>query len=182
AALGICECAARDSRIVAAVLLNPWIRSETSQARAQLRHYYLRRLVEKEFYLKLARGKLDVLASAHSFLGDIGKLITARSTAAHSPSHDAEGENQLARRLAASLGRFKGPVLLLLSGRDLTAKEFEHETRRSRKWRRLYRQKRLTIHRLDPADHTFSRRIWRDQVAEWTGAWIDACLNARLKQ
>ena len=73
-------------------------------------------------------------------------------------------------------------MLLLLSGRDLTAKEFEHETRRSRKWRKLYQQERLTIHRLDPADHTFSRRIWRDQVADWTGAWIDACLNARLKQ
>jgi hypothetical protein len=27
-------------------------------------------------------------------------------------------------------------------------------------------------HDLGAADHTFSRRIWRDRVAEWTLAWL----------
>lgn len=178
ATLAICECAARDSRISGVVLLNPWVRTETSQARAQLRHYYFRRLTEKEFYLKLARGKFDFGMSARSFLGDISRLFAARSTEGLTSSSNAGSENQLAQRLAMSIGRFRGPVLLVLSGRDLTAKEFEQETGRSKRWQKLYGQARFTIRRLDIADHTFSRRVWRDQIADWTWEWMDASLKA----
>jgi hypothetical protein len=55
-----------------------------------------------------------------------------------------------------------------MSGRDLTAKEFDAATRRSKSWRMILRDQRLTRRELAEADHTFSRRIWRDQVAEWT--------------
>ena len=39
-------------------------------------------------------------------------------------------------------------------------------------WQRLLAEPRVTRQTLAEADHTFSRRIWRDQVAAWTGSWV----------
>jgi hypothetical protein len=32
---------------------------------------------------------------------------------------------------------------------------------------------RVTVQRLEEADHTFSRALWRDQVAAWSRDWIE---------
>jgi hypothetical protein len=63
-------------------------------------------------------------------------------------------------------------VLLILSGNDLTAREFIDVTDASKPWRLLLASPRLTRHVLAGATHTFSRRDWRDQVAEWTATWV----------
>ena len=78
----------------------------------------------------------------------------------------------LPERMAAGLVRFRGQVLIVLSGSDLTAHEFEDTAAASRAWRRLLAAKRVTRHRLTDADHTFSRRAWRDQVSAWTREWM----------
>jgi hypothetical protein len=74
--------------------------------------------------------------------------------------------------MAEGLARFKGQVLLILSGNDLTASEFSDVTAKSNRWRRLHRSPRVAQHRLADASHTFSRRDWRDQVSSWTSAWV----------
>jgi hypothetical protein len=94
---------------------------------------------------------------------------TADDSLPPTPEADA---NPLVQRMGEGLQRFTGRILFILSGRDLTAKEFEDATRRSKQWQRIYADDRVTIRRLDAADHTFSRRAWRDQVALWTGEWI----------
>ena len=76
--------------------------------------------------------------------------------------------------MGTDLQRFKGRVLLILSGQDLTAKEFDDTTRNAKEWRQIYADPRLTKLVLPPADHTFSRRVWRDQVADWTWDWLQA--------
>jgi len=74
--------------------------------------------------------------------------------------------------MEAGLRKFRGKVLLILSGNDLTAQEFEGVVENSRPWRKLLEDKRITRHRLAEANHTFARRDWRDQVARWTEAWV----------
>ena len=62
---GLCDAAsaaldywheARDPVIAGMVLLNPWVRSETTLAKAHIKHYYGRRLLAKEFWAKLLSG------------------------------------------------------------------------------------------------------------------------------
>ena len=72
-----------------------------------------------------------------------------------------------------ALARFQRPVLLLLSGNDLTAKEFMTVAGRRPGYRRILEGDRITKHDLPGVDHTFSRRAWRDDVADKTIAWIN---------
>jgi hypothetical protein len=71
-----------------------------------------------------------------------------------------------------SLSSFAGRVLLILSGNDLVAREFEGAMKSSAPWQKLISEGRLTRHDLKGADHTLSRREWREQVAHWTGEWM----------
>jgi uncharacterized protein len=70
------------------------------------------------------------------------------------------------------LRKFRGKVLLILSGNDLTAQEFEGVVADSGRWRSLLDDGRVTRRRLADANHTFARREWRDQVERWTEAWV----------
>ena len=174
AALGICAQAARDDRVGGIVLLNPWIRSEAGQARARLRHYYLQRLIQLSFLKKVARGEFDPVSSARQLLRHV---VRASGLGAHPSS--ADPERPLADRMAQSLARYQGRTLFIISGRDLTASEFEDETRRSRRWRAIYRSSRVTRHFIAEADHTFSRRDWRDEVANRTWEWLASWSSSR---
>jgi hypothetical protein len=62
---------------------------------------------------------------------------------------------------------------LILSGRDLTAHEFEDAATDS-SWRRLLAEPRVARHSLPTADHTFSRRALREAVAGWTLSWLES--------
>jgi hypothetical protein len=76
--------------------------------------------------------------------------------------------------MADGFRRFHGPVLLILSGDDLTAAEFKNLVAGSRDWSRLLAQLPVTRQELTAANHTFSRREWRDQVAAWTLTWLQS--------
>ncbi len=173
AALGY---AYRDPRVIGLVLLNPWMRTEQGLAKAYLRQYYLRRLVSLDFWSGLIRGRLNPLASARSLLGMVGKVLRhspAASTA--TPTQQGIDLNQpLPERMAAGWRLFQGSLLLILSGDDLTAAEFRDTARQSPAWRGLLEQSRVCIRELPEANHTFSKREWRDQVAQWTVEWVHA--------
>lgn len=170
AALGMSIQARHDPRIAGVALLNPWVRSESGLARAQLRHYYFARLRQPELLRKILRGEFDLSRSARSLWHNVVRAfvpLRTSQTVAHETS-----ENRLAERLAHELSRFDGRILIILSGRDLTAKEFEDAARRSRRWQELFRSKDVVRRHLAAADHTFSRREWRAQVANWTSEWM----------
>jgi hypothetical protein len=70
------------------------------------------------------------------------------------------------------LRRFSHPVLLILSGRDLTADEFRETVKGDVEWQALLADSRVTRHNFPEADHTFSSAAWREQVAERTLDWL----------
>jgi hypothetical protein len=78
----------------------------------------------------------------------------------------------LPERMAAGWRRYPGPILLILSGEDLTAAEFRDVAAQSPAWQGLLDAPRVTRRELPEANHTFGRRVWREQVADWTRDWV----------
>ncbi|MGI4849782.1 MAG: hydrolase 1, exosortase A system-associated [Janthinobacterium lividum] len=196
---GLCDAASaavfyahQDARVKGLVLLNPWVRTKAGIARATLKHYYVRRLLQPAFWKKLFAGGLDLRAS----LASLATLLRASSAAATAAPEDKRHPDEAANpavlgdvpvagnrlplnggldlpaRLYRDLSRFDGAVLLICSAADLTAREFTDLAGSSPEWRRLMAQPRMTKHTLAGADHTFSSSAWRDEVALWTGTWL----------
>lgn len=166
---GLCDAAsaalmfcARDSRVGGLVLLNPWVRSDVTLATTYLKHYYGRRLLEPEFWKRVISRNLDLRASLRDFVG------SARSAVLRRP---AAQQQSFQHRMAAAWRSFRGPILLLLSGRDLTAREFLEYAAADGAWRGLLERPNVSRRELADADHTFSGeypdRWMRAQTVEW---------------
>lgn len=175
---GLCDAASaalfygwRDSRVTGMVLLNPWVRTEAGQARAYVRHYYSQRLLAGEFWGKLIRGRFDWRRSVKGVWGQLKRM---RSRDSCSPSEDRLDALPLPERMAEGLARFKGKVLFILSGQDLTADEFRDTLTSSTRWKTLMQDPSIVREELPDADHTFSRRQWRDDVAKRTSRWVES--------
>jgi exosortase A-associated hydrolase 1 len=154
-----------DARVRGLVLLNPWVRTDDGVARTTLKHHYRDRLRNPEFWRKLARGQFDYAGS----LASMAKLVRT-AFAGRTASDDAPAA--LPERMRQGLHAFGGHTLLVIGGADLTGREFCDVAGSTPAWKRLASAPRVTWRRIDEADHTFSRRAWRDQVAEWTREWV----------
>ncbi|MCS0629276.1 hydrolase 1, exosortase A system-associated [Telluria mixta] len=154
-----------DARVRGLVLLNPWVRTDDGVARTTLKHHYRDRLRSPEFWRKLARGQFDYAGSLTSML----KLV--RTAFAGRPA-DQGAAASLPERMHHGLHVFTGHTLLVIGGADLTGREFCDVAGSSPAWKRLVATPRVSWRRIEDADHTFSRRAWRDQVAEWTREWV----------
>jgi len=178
---GLCDAASAamfyghsDSRVKGMVLLNPWVRTETGQAQAYLRHYYIQRLFDKSFWKKILSGKLEVGKSISS-LWDLMRKSRSPQNQASSASLDKDTvpiTMPLRERMYDGLAQFTGWVGIIISGDDLTAAEFEDMVKGSKDWRKLLRKKVVEFHYLPEANHTFSKQVWRDEVARCTLQWV----------
>jgi exosortase A-associated hydrolase 1 len=170
---GLCDAAAaiifyahQDPTVGGIVILNPWARTDAGQAKAYIKHYYRARFVDPAFWQKMLTGKLDILASGKS-------LFTFFSRAFSHPSgQDVQPPPELPQRLLEALACFRGRVLLIMSGNDLTAREFDEAFGSWETGRRMSASGRLSRHDLPEANHTFSRADWRDTVVTWTLDWV----------
>ncbi len=158
--LGLCDAAcaalmygAQDARVAGLVLINPWVRTEAGAARAVVRHYYWRRLLQRGLWVKLVRGDFRLRDS----LRDFGALLRR----SRQPRDPGAGESRppFLERMEAAARSFVRPVLVVLSGRDLTAREFDDLCSSSPFWRHWISSTppRRRV-RLEDADHTFSSR------------------------
>lgn len=187
---GLCDAAtaaafyaAADARVTGLILVNPWVRTEQGIARSYLRNYYGRRLLEPDFWKQLLTGRIRVGKMLTSFCADIAAGIGRRSAAPAPGDDSGSGKDQhsgtgaapnspLPERMAAAVDAFPGPVLFVMSGQDLTAGEFDAAAR-SRPWRRALRgRNNISWARMEAADHTFSRRAWRDELATRCIDWL----------
>jgi exosortase A-associated hydrolase 1 len=157
--------APHDARVGGLVLLNPWVRTDDGVARTQLKHHYRDRLRDPAFWRKVARGQFDYAGSLKSMLGLVRTALAPRPVAADAPA-------PLPERMRQGLHAFRGRTLLVIGGADLTGREFCDVAGSTPAWKRLVDTPRVTWRRLEDADHTFSRRAWRDQVAEWTREFV----------
>jgi exosortase A-associated hydrolase 1 len=175
---GLCDAASaamfyahRDLRVAGVALLNPWIRTEATQARTYLRHYYVSQLKDPEFWRRIFSGRVPVLRAAGAFVGNLSLALRPPSEDLNTGGADMKAI-PFPERMLRGLQAFSGKVLLILSGNDLTAAEFRGTISASRRWRRLLARSSVIRRELPQATHTFSCQAWRDQVAAWTLEWI----------
>ncbi len=163
-----CFYAPLDSRIAGLVLLNPWVRTAEGDAKVMLKHYYRNRFLSADFWKKFLGGGVSVVGAIKSF------VKTARQSRAPMQGCDevsvAEQPFDLPRRLAERLNSANRPFVVILSGRDFVASEFEHLLGCNADWKRLMVVGELE--RIDEADHTFSRAVWRERAERLSGNWI----------
>ncbi|MBS0446991.1 MAG: hydrolase 1, exosortase A system-associated [Proteobacteria bacterium] len=183
--LGECESASgilfyawKDARVRGTVLVNPWVRTEEGQAQVIIKHYYLDRLRSRDFWRQVRAGRYDVKASLSSLVDVVRAYVRGRRMMAKASAGPAEQDISglpLPVKTAAGLSRFKGKVLLMMSGRDYIAREFDEVTAASRAWDGLLADPRIVRRDIEGADHTFSKAAWKNAAAgavvEWIGAW-----------
>ena len=154
--------AAMDPQIAGVVALNPWARSAQIAAATRVRHYYVRRLFSSQFWRKALTGGVGIRRGASELASSVRDALADRSRS---------GEDYL-RRMHDGWTRFRRPVLFLLSGHDLTAREFEAWVAQDNARKALLQQSNADVYRFDAADHTFSDARSRDAVTARTIEWI----------
>lgn len=177
---GLCDAASaalfyawRDARVSGLVLVNPWVRTDAGLAQAYVKHYYRQRLFSRAFWRKMLRGSVDMRGALAGFLSKVREARVAKPThIAQSAVAEIDRQLPLPERMAEGLARFAGRVMLILSGDDLTAAEFRETVNASPRWRGLLQADRVRIQELAAANHTFSRREWRELVEQWTLEWL----------
>ena len=169
---GLCDAATAnafyagtDRRVVGQIALNPWVRTSEGEAQAFIKNYYLKRVFSRDLWRKVLSLEFDAAAAFKDFLGKFGQ---SRRVAGGFDSDN----RALPERMRDSQTNSRQPILLILSGQDLTAREYENRVAESPEWRQWMASTDVTLRRLEDADHTFSRAIWRDQVAAWSRDWI----------
>lgn len=167
---GLCDAASaalmyahRDERINGLVLLNPWLRSDQAMGKAMVKYYYLQRLLSKNFWKKLLSGKINVAASARDVKGFVKDSVVA----------DKHNLTSYQERMLSGLQAFHGEICLILSGGDLTAKEFEQQVFTDKAWQKLSGDSTI-VHRLPEADHTFSSLIFKRTVEQITYDFVNS--------
>ena len=169
--------ARRDPRVAGVALVNPWVRSETTQARTRVKHYYAQRLLQGEFWKKLLSG--------HVALGAVRELARALKVALGSSMHSSGDTNEqtlsLERRMVNGLAGFDGNTLLVLSGNDYTAKEFLETVQLDPAWKAQLARPTLTRVDVLDADHTFSQPDSQLTVERHTLAWLQR-IEARARE
>lgn len=151
-----------DNRVAALALANPWVRGAATAARARLLHYYARRLLAADLWRRLFAGQVRVRQS----VGEIGGSVRDAWAGTAATTSDFQ------QRMIDALQRFDGPILWLMSGNDLTSREFDLFMRSDRRRARLLAAARCTRVDFADADHTFSGAAAEAAVADATVRWL----------
>jgi len=175
--LGLCDAASAaslyisrlDERVAGLVLLNPEVRSDQSFARAQVKHYYARRLFSRQLWSNLIAGKTDPIHSGWEAARAVLRGFT-RLSSPQGGRHSADAAYHV--RMAHALATFDRPVLVVLSGNDLTARTFELHTEEAREWHGLLARPSVTRRDVENADHTFSEHTARVAVERLIIEWL----------
>jgi exosortase A-associated hydrolase 1 len=166
---GLCDAASAiliklnrpDPRVSGVVLLNPWVRQQQSHAKTMLKHYYLKRLLSRQFWHKLFDGGLALRRSLSSFW----QTLRASKTRADSATAQLTvTEQNYVAAMLSGWQQFNGKVLLISSGNDLTAQEFLQLCADNPAWGKCLQA--AGHYHIGDASHTFSTALWREQVEQ----------------
>ncbi len=165
---GLCDAASAclmysvsDERVKSMILANPWVRTEAGIAKAHLKHYYTARFFEKEFWLKILKFDFNYSDSFRSLVRQIKNMLFSD-----------EKSLSFQKKMERAFFGFRGRILFIISGNDLTAAEFKDLVNSSPVWKQKIQGHNIDWHDLEDADHTFSRTQWKSQVSDLTIKWV----------
>lgn len=143
----------QDPFVAGLCLVNPWLRTEASFARARVRHYYVERFFDPAFWRKLFIGGVGLSAAIREYLSQwrtSRRAIEIRSA-------------DFITECLDGLHRFPGALLVVLSGRDLVAQEFMDTLARTGNTPIFTGAHRMRKD-IPGADHTFSQTASREEL------------------
>lgn len=155
-----------DDRLAGFCLLNPWVRSDATLARTQIKHYYGKRLLELAFWKKLLSGQLGIFGALKGFMESLLSLRKKNETSAQGRVPGFQEQMGLA------LATEQSPILLILSGDDYTAKEFGEYAKASETMSSALMRPNVTQCHVAHANHTFATAEWRRIVEMETITWL----------
>lgn len=155
AASAVLMYASSDQRVTRIILLNPWVYTVQGEARSYLRYYYLQRIFQRSFWSKVFHGQFS---AAKSLQGAIQSIRDALTDGSPSDDTTSAADSSFILRMRMGLEEFGGSVLLILSGRDLTARQFEILSEEDRLWKNALSRPNVTTVKFAEADHTMSTR------------------------
>ncbi len=172
--------AGTDDRVKRIILVNPWVRDEVTLAQAQIRHHYARRFFSGRFWSDLFAGKVDIGKSAREFVSTAMTVMFHRPDGAKPGGGKVEARpgrrddhRSLPERVRQSITGFGGRVLIILSGNDMTAREFDEAVLKGRENFHQEKPEGAVVKRLIKANHTYSTGEWRQRVHHWSIDWLD---------
>lgn len=171
---GLCDAATisliyscSDNRVKGLVLLNPWVRTETGKAKAELKHYYAGRFFEKEFWYNLVKGKVNIWSSFKEIAVKCKLVILKKNVYLN-----GDKALPLPERVKNAFLAFNHKILLIISTNDLTASEFMDFAGLSKDLKDKLNSKDVELYIMQDADHTFSRQSWKNDVEQKTVSWL----------
>lgn len=172
---GLCDAASEamiyagtDARVSALVLLNPWVHSGDYSPEVKFSHYYGPLLKGGDAWRRLLARPAAMLPAMRELLVDGASLLKNQVALVFG----ARQAVPLIEDMLKGLRQFEGDSLVVLSGQDLTAREFAGLIDADARWRALVTNASLRVHHIEGADHTFSRRSWQEEVTKLTIDWV----------
>jgi hypothetical protein len=136
-----------------------------------VRHYYLERLTQEAFWVKLLRGQVAWVA-LRGLACNVKLALRRHDGPADIAAAKASTSTFQQRMFRAWLG-FKRPILLVLSGRDYTAKEFLLACNTDPVGRLALGKDNVARFDLDDADHTLSALADGQAMERLCANWIE---------
>lgn len=162
--------------VTGVVLGNPWVHNEKTADKVAILHFS-QRMRDKDFWLKVIRLQYNplpaLLTLVRSTLAPLTRRLTGRAPAAAAAAYKDDPSLHHLLRMRNGMQRFKGDVLLLMSGRSLVSREFDLLVADDVPWQQALKSPRLlTRHNLEDADQAFSTIATRVEVSEATVRWV----------
>jgi uncharacterized protein len=185
--------APKDPRVIGIAMVNPWSYDARVRGLAALRRYGSICFGKIYGWTRSAALRSGAAAGATNAAPTGNKAATnelagpdaagdpnisaPRATAAVDRAYASYRVPNLSRRLADSLEKFQGRILVILSGRDTGSQAFKHAASLSLRWRRLLSAPRVQTRELSESNHSMRRPEWRAQAATWTMEWLHELRN-----
>lgn len=160
----------QDQRIIRIIAANPWVRQANTEAQAYLKNYYLNKLLDKRFWLKMIKLEVNIFSSLGDFIRKFLRAFSPGRSVTFSPEKGVPEftVSNYVSCMLSGLRNFQGDFHLIISGKDLTAEEFLILINSNSDWAEALarvERSRLTI---EDATHTFSSGAWREKVEKFT--------------
>lgn len=150
-----CVYAPRDPRVKALFLLNPWVRTAESHAKAYIKHYYVDRLRDPAFWKKLLAGKVSVVGAVSGFVRTARRAAFGGAKAPEKPEVSGAAST-LMEQMLDGLELSGCRSVVVLSGRDYVARECDEVLIPHPRFQRLAAASQANVVRVNDADHTFT--------------------------
>ncbi len=161
-----------DPRVSGIFMVNPWIRTQSGQAKTYLKHYYWNRLRDPKLWKKIKSRQFSIFRSLKAYLRLLMHAGVNLKKKHHKTEHQGLSSLPLPIRLTRSLKLFSGETYILTSGNDYIAQEFNDFTSTSPEWKSSGLNDKILFNEMTDADHTFSRPEWREALFHTTEQWI----------